>query len=62
MRVRLIKPWNGRRPGTILAEIPDGVGNVLLRRQIAELLDPPRRTKRAKPAKTKAKAGTARGK
>jgi hypothetical protein len=36
MIVRLLKPWKYRKVGTILAEVPDGAANMLVRRGFAE--------------------------
>lgn len=41
MIVRLLKPWKGRRVGSILAECPDGVANMLLKRGLVEAVQPP---------------------
>lgn len=41
MKVRLLKPWKYRKVGTILAEVPDGVANVLIRRKIVEVVAEP---------------------
>lgn len=39
MMVRLLKGWRGKQPGVVFST-PDGVANVLIRRQIAEALGP----------------------
>lgn len=36
MRIRLLKHWNGRAPGHVFAEMPDGAANTLIRRGMAE--------------------------
>jgi hypothetical protein len=36
MEVRLLKHWNGFRPGKILCEAPDGMAGVLVKRGMAE--------------------------
>jgi len=52
MQVRLLKHWNGYRPGTILAKAGDGMANVLVKRGLAEPVEaeraPRRRTVSAK--------------
>ena len=54
MRVELIKHWRGHKPGKVFSEMPDGAGNVLVRRGFAreaseakEQKDRPRRVKRS---------------
>ena len=36
MIVRLLKPWQWRKVGTVLSDCPDGVANILIRRGVAE--------------------------
>ena len=38
MMVRLLKPWKARRVGTILADCPDGVANMIIKRGLAEMV------------------------
>ena len=42
MKIKLIKGWNGRSPGTILEPQLDGVATTLIRRGLAEeIVDEP---------------------
>jgi len=36
MRVRVLKPWRGRKPGAIMPEVPDGVAELLICRGVVE--------------------------
>lgn len=38
MKIRLLKHWNGYKPGKLF-DMPDGQANLLLRRGVAELQD-----------------------
>ena len=46
MIVRLLKPWKYRKVGTVLNDMPDGAGNMLIKRGFAEQVQP---TTEAKP-------------
>jgi hypothetical protein len=36
MIVRLIKPWQFRKVGTVFSDMPDGAANTLIKRGVAE--------------------------
>lgn len=40
MIVRLLRPWKTRRVGTVFSDMPDGVGNMLVKRGIGEQVKP----------------------
>ncbi len=48
MLLKFKQRWKGLRPG-VTSEIPDGVANLLVRRQIAEPAKKGRRPRRSKP-------------
>lgn len=52
MMVRLLKPWKAMRVGKIIADMPDGAGNMLIRRGMAEKVKP--EAKKEKPLRVSA--------
>jgi hypothetical protein len=40
MIVRLLRPWKAQRVGKILAQVPDGVANLLIKRKFAVEVQP----------------------
>ena len=53
MFLRLLKPWRYRKVGTIMNGVPDGVGNVLIRRGIGELVKPEQEPPQLQPRSVK---------
>lgn len=56
MMVRLLQHWKGWKPGRILADMPDGQANLLIRRKVAAIVEPEPEVQQAeirKPAKVK---------
>ena len=39
MFVRLLKHWNGHKPGRVFADMPDGSANALIHRGLAEAVE-----------------------
>jgi hypothetical protein len=63
MHVRLLRHWQGHKPGRVFAEMPDGAANCLIRRGIAELgagSGDPRTTDTAAEAQDARDRGTSR--
>lgn len=52
MMVRLLKPWKAMRVGKIIADMPDGAGNMLVKRGMAEQVKPEK--KQEKPPRVRA--------
>lgn len=55
MIVRLLKPWKFRKVGHVFNDMPDGAGNMLIKRGFAELVKPePKPKRQEKPARVSA--------
>lgn len=53
MRVRLLKPWKYQKVGKIIADMPDGMANVLIRRKIIEAAPEPKPEPQEKPKRVR---------
>lgn len=57
MMVRLLRPWKTRRVGFVFNDMPDGVANMLIKRNVAEEVklqpEPQDKPKKDKPARVR---------
>ena len=52
VKVELIKPWSGRRVGQVFNSMDRRTADLLIKRNIAVLLEPPKKAKRKRKPKT----------
>jgi hypothetical protein len=52
VKVKLIKPWSGRRAGQVFDAMDKRTADLLIERGVAVLLEPPKKAKRKRKAKT----------
>lgn len=52
VKVKLVKPWSGRRVGQVFDAMDKRTADLLIERGVAELIEPPKKAKRKRKAKT----------